>query len=66
METPDCLVPLAVLWASAYMLWRAADMRQVSEALFQSAMRLIRPQDIFECQEYWPDTFILSRTAWNP
>jgi len=27
-------------------LWRAADMRQVSEALFQSAMRLVRPQDI--------------------
>ena len=40
------LVPVAVAWSCAYVLWRAADMRQVSEALFQSAMRLIRPQDI--------------------
>lgn len=40
------LVPVAIIWASAYTLWRAADMRHVSEALFQSAYRLIRPQDI--------------------
>ena len=40
------LVPVAVIWLGALLLWRAADMRQVSEALFQSAMRLVRPQDI--------------------
>ena len=40
------LVPVAVIWIGALTLWRAADMRQVSEALFQSAMRLVRPQDI--------------------
>ena len=40
------LVPVAVIWIGAFTLWRAADMRQVSEALFQSAMRLLRPQDI--------------------
>jgi len=40
------LVPVAVIWIGAFTLWRAADMRQVSEALFQSAMRLVRPQDI--------------------
>ena len=35
-------VPVVVVWSVAYVLWRAADMRQVSEALFQSAMRLTR------------------------
>lgn len=39
------IVPV-IVWPAAYMLWRAADMRQVSEAMFQSAMRLVHPQDV--------------------
>jgi hypothetical protein len=31
---------------TAYFRWRASQLRQVSEVLMQSAMRLIRPQDI--------------------
>ena len=39
-------LPIAIIWVTAYFLWRAAQMRLVSEVLMQSAMRLIRPQDI--------------------
>jgi hypothetical protein len=39
-------LPLAVVWTTAWFAWRAAQLRQVSEVLVQTAMRLIRPQDI--------------------
>ncbi len=39
-------LPIAIVWVVAYFLWRAAQLRHVSEVLMQSAMRLIRPQDI--------------------
>ncbi len=39
-------LPLCIGWVVAYFLWRASQLRQVSEVLMQSAMRLIRPQDI--------------------
>ena len=39
-------LPIGIGWVVAYFLWRAAQLRQVSEVLMQSAMRLIRPQDI--------------------
>ncbi|MGQ0486231.1 MAG: hypothetical protein ACT4SY_12870 [Hyphomicrobiales bacterium] len=40
------VLPIGVVWVTAYFLWRASQLRQVSEVLMQSAMRLIRPQDI--------------------
>ncbi len=40
------VLPIGIVWVTAYFLWRAAQLRQVSEVLMQSAMRLIRPQDI--------------------
>ncbi len=40
------LLPIGVVWVTAYFLWRASQLRQVSEVLMQSAMRLIRPQDV--------------------
>ncbi len=40
------LLPIAVIAGTAYLLFRAADLRNVSEVLTQSAMRLIRPQDV--------------------
>ncbi len=40
------VLPIFVIWVTAYFLWRAAQLRQVSEVLMQSALRLIRPQDI--------------------
>ncbi len=40
------VLPIGVMWVMAYFLWRAQQLRQVSEVLMQSAMRLIRPQDI--------------------
>lgn len=40
------ILPIGVVWVTAYFLWRASQLRQVSEVLMQSAMRLIRPQDI--------------------
>ncbi len=50
VETMRALVllalPIGVIWVTAYFLWRASQLRQVSEVLMQSAMRLIRPQDI--------------------
>jgi len=39
-------LPIGLIWVLAYFLWRASQLRQVSEVLMQSAMRLIRPQDI--------------------
>ena len=39
-------LPIAGFFVAAYLLWRAAQLRQVSEVLMQSAMRLIRPQDV--------------------
>ena len=40
------VLPIGIMWVMAYFLWRAQQLRQVSEVLMQSAMRLIRPQDI--------------------
>lgn len=40
------LLPIGIIWTIAYLLWRAQQLRQVSEVLMHSAMRLIRPQDI--------------------
>jgi hypothetical protein len=40
------VLPIGIMWIMAYFLWRAQQLRQVSEVLMQSAMRLIRPQDI--------------------
>jgi uncharacterized protein YukE len=40
------VLPIGLIWVLAYFLWRASQLRQVSEVLMQSAMRLIRPQDI--------------------
>ena len=39
-------LPLALIWTAAYFVWRAHQLRQVSEVLVQTAMRLVRPQDI--------------------
>jgi hypothetical protein len=39
-------LPIVVVWTSAYLLWRAQQMRHVSEALVQTALRLVRPQDV--------------------
>ena len=40
------VLPIGIMLVMAYFLWRAQQLRQVSEVLMQSAMRLIRPQDI--------------------
>ena len=40
------VIPIAVFWSLAYFQWRAQQLRQVSEVLMQSALRLVRPQDI--------------------
>lgn len=40
------VVPILAFWAVAYFHWRAQQLRQTSEALLQSALRLVRPQDI--------------------
>ncbi len=40
------VIPLALIWAVAWIMWRAQQLRQVSEVLVQTAMRLVRPQDI--------------------
>ena len=40
------VLPIGGIVALAYFLWRAQQLRQVSEVLMQSAMRLIRPQDL--------------------
>lgn len=40
------ILPAGLAWAAAYLLYRAQQLRQVSEALMHTAMRLIRPQDI--------------------
>ena len=38
--------PMAVVFTLAYYLWHAQRMRQVSEILVQSSVRLLRPQDV--------------------
>jgi hypothetical protein len=40
------LLPIGLVWTSAYLLYRAQQLRQVSEALMHTALRLVRPQDI--------------------
>lgn len=40
------LLPGAVMMAAAYLLYRAQQLRQVSESLMHTAMRLVRPQDL--------------------
>jgi hypothetical protein len=40
------LLPGATLMAAAYLLYRAQQLRQMSESLMHTAMRLVRPQDI--------------------
>jgi hypothetical protein len=40
------IVPITAIFVMAYFLWRAQQLRQVSEALMQSALRLVRPTDI--------------------
>ena len=36
----------AFIWVMAYFLWRAQQLRMVSEVLMHSALRLVRPTDI--------------------
>ena len=38
--------PMAVVFTLSYYLWHAQRMRQVSEILVQSSVRLLRPQDV--------------------
>jgi hypothetical protein len=40
------IVPIVIIWVLAYFLWRAQQLRQVSEVLMHSALRLVRPTDI--------------------
>jgi len=40
------LLPIFLSFSTAYLLWRAQQMRQVSEGLVHTAMRLIRPQEV--------------------
>ncbi|TMJ34935.1 MAG: hypothetical protein E6G87_13425 [Alphaproteobacteria bacterium] len=40
------VLPLALVWTTAYFFRQARQLRQVSEVLVQTAMRLVRPQDI--------------------
>ncbi len=40
------VLPIGFVFAIASLLWRAQQLRLVSEVLMQSAMRLIKPQDI--------------------
>ena len=40
------VMPIIAVFAIAYFNWRAQQLRQVSEVLMHSAMRLIRPQDL--------------------
>ena len=39
-------LPIGLAWTSAYLLYRAQQLRHVSEALMHTAVRLVRPQDI--------------------
>ena len=39
-------LPIGLAWTSAYLLYRAQHLRQVSDALMHTAVRLMRPQDI--------------------
>jgi hypothetical protein len=40
------VLPVSLVFAITYMVWRAQQMRQISEALGQTAIRLIRPEEI--------------------
>jgi Apolipoprotein A1/A4/E domain len=40
------IIPIVAMFVIAYFQWRAQQLRQVSEVLMHSAMRLIKPQDI--------------------
>lgn len=40
------VMPIIAIFSIAYFNWRAQQLRQVSEVLMHSAMRLIRPQDL--------------------
>jgi hypothetical protein len=39
-------LPIGLAWTTAYFLYRAQQLRYVSEGLMQTALRLIKPQDI--------------------
>jgi len=39
-------LPIFLLFSTAYLLWRAQQMRHISEGLIHTAMRLIRPQEV--------------------
>lgn len=39
-------VPILLIWATSYLVWRAQQMRLASETLVHTALRLIRPQDV--------------------
>ncbi len=40
------VLPIFLLFSTAYLLWRAQQMRHISEGLIHTAMRLIRPQEV--------------------
>src|SRR5688572_3712737 len=39
-------LPIGLAWTTSYFLYRAQQLRYVSEGLMQTALRLIKPQDI--------------------
>ena len=39
-------LPILLIWAAAYLLWRAQQIQNVSEALMHAARRLIRPHEV--------------------
>lgn len=39
-------LPILLIWAAAYLLWRAQQIQNVSEALMHAALRLIRPHEV--------------------
>ena len=40
------VLPIVLVGSISYLMWRAQQMRQVSETLVQTALRLIRPEDV--------------------
>jgi hypothetical protein len=40
------LLPIGLSWTAAYFLYRAQQLRLVSEALMHTALRLVKPQDV--------------------
>ena len=40
------LLPILLSFSTAYLLWRAQQMRHVSEGLIHTALRLIKPQEV--------------------